>query len=122
MICPHGNFDVNCPICLAARQNRPPIEISQAFPTSIQPPVPDLKSNLQVKTLEDNLRDSGVTAFQHAPKPLTRDGATSGILGGSLDTFSERMQKTHRELPQLEGVRENTRLKIPHKEMKRVLS
>ncbi len=121
MICPHGNLDVNCPICLVARQIRPPLEITQEFSPRISAPIPNLNSNLEVKSLEDNLRNSGVTAFQHAPKPLTRDGATSGILGGSIDIFSERLQKTHRELPQLEDVRENTRLKIPHKEIRRNL-
>ncbi len=121
MICPHGNLDVNCPNCLAARQIRPPLELGQDLPPRISSPNPDLKTNLEVKTLEGNLRSSGVLAFEHAPKPLTRDGATTGILGGSIDTFSERMQKSHRELPQLEDVRENTRLKIPHKEIRRNL-
>ncbi len=121
MICPHGNLDVNCPICLVARQIRPPLEITKDLPPRIPASVSDLKSSLEVKSLEDNLRNSGVTAFQHAPKSLTRDGGTTGILGGSIDMFSERMQKSHRELPQLEDVRENTRLKIPHKEIRRNL-
>ncbi len=121
MFCPHGNLDVNCPICLAARQVRPPLEITQELPPRIPSSSPDLKTKLEVKSLEDNLRSSGVTAFEHAPKPLTRDGTTSGILGGSIDMFSERIQKSHRELPQLDDVRENTRLKIPHKEIRRNL-
>ncbi len=121
MICPHGNLDVNCPICLAARQIRPPLELGQELPPRISNPTPDLNKNLKAKTLEDNLRSSGILAFEHAPKPLTRDAATSGILGGSVEMFSERMQKSHRELPQLEDVRENMRLKIPHKEIRRNL-
>ncbi len=121
MFCPHGNLDVNCPICLAARQIRPPLELGQELPPRLSIPAPDLNKSLQVKTLEDNLRSSGIPAFEHAPKPLTRDGVTSGILGSSIDLFSERMQKSHRELPQLDEVRENTRLKIPHKEIRRNL-
>jgi len=118
VLCPHGNFDVNCPICQVSSQIRSPLDISKETRPKIPAPIPDLKSNLERKTLEDNLRNSGVLAFQHAPKPLTRDGIGAGILGGSMDLHSERLEKSHRELPQLEDVRENTRLKIPHKEMR----
>ncbi|OLS13762.1 MAG: hypothetical protein RBG13Loki_2619 [Promethearchaeota archaeon CR_4] len=121
VLCPHGNFDVNCPICRISSQSRSPLEMSNVGQSKIQTPMPDLKLNLQVKTLEDNLRTSGVLAFEHAPQPLTRNGAGVGILGGSMDLHSERLQKSHRELPQLEDVRENNRLKIPHKEIRKNL-
>ena len=107
---------------MLARQVRPPLEISQRIQGKIRVPIPSLKKDFKIKTLEEDLRNSGVFAFQHAPQPLTRDWSTCGLLGGSIDIFSDRMQKIHRELPQLEDLREITRLKIPHEEIKRVLS
>src|SRR5271157_4264913 len=121
MICPHGNIEGSCPVCFVAKQTRPPIDFPEEVPLKMPAPAPALSLRFVPKEIGDNIRNSGVLAFKFAPQSLTRDNATMGLLGGSVDLFSERLAKSSRELPQMADLKEITRLKIPQKEIRKTL-